>query len=186
MEKTLDSLFRTKPKRFPKTKIYKNTSLVRIISSILTILLLGFAATSCAQNAIVTENQLPGNPSSEWDISGAGDLSIQGFATDISVNKGETVHFKIKTDALNYTITIYRLGYYNGNGARKVGTGVITASLPQTQPADLYDPSTGLTDCGNWSESALWDVPADAVSGLYIARLQRSNGGASHIVFIVR
>src|SRR3954465_4549814 len=87
-----------------------------------------------AQNAIVTENALPGNPASEWDISGAGDLSIQGFATDISVNKGETVHFKIKTDASSYSISIYRLGYYGGNGARKVGTGVITASLPQTQP----------------------------------------------------
>ena len=107
-----------------------------------------------AQNAIVTENSLPGNPASEWDISGAGDLSIQGFATDISVNKGETVHFKIKTNASAYTIDIYRIGYYQGNGARKVGTGVITATLPQSQPADLYDPATGLTDCGNWNESA--------------------------------
>src|SRR6476620_323738 len=90
-----------------------------------------------SQNAIVTENALPGNPSSEWDITGAGDLSIQGFATDISVNKGETVHFKIKTNANAYTINIYRLGYYQGNGARQVGTGIITATLPQTQPADL-------------------------------------------------
>ncbi|HEX5150554.1 MAG TPA: N,N-dimethylformamidase beta subunit family domain-containing protein, partial [Parafilimonas sp.] len=138
-----------------------------------------------AQNAIVTENALPGNPSSEWDISGAGDLTMQGFATDISVNKGETVHFKIKS-SVAYTIDIYRLGYYQGNGARKVGTGVITATLPQTQPADLYDAATGLTDCGNWVESAHWNVPSDAVSGIYIARLKRANGNASHIVFIVR
>src|ERR1700751_6157872 len=68
-----------------------------------------------AQNAIVTENALTGNPSSEWDVNGAGDLSIQGFATDISVNKGQTVHFKIKTNATAYTINIYRLGYYQGN-----------------------------------------------------------------------
>src|SRR5581483_8197155 len=79
-----------------------------------------------AQNAIVTENALPGNPAAEWDIDGAGDLSIQGFATDISVNKGETIHFKIKTDGSSYSINIYRIGYYNGNGARKVGTGVIS------------------------------------------------------------
>ena len=138
-----------------------------------------------AQNAIVTENALAGNPSSEWDISGAGDLNMQGFATDISVNKGETIHFKIKSNAA-YTIDIYRLGYYNGNGARKVGTGVVTATLPQTQPTDLYDATTGLTDCGNWSESAHWDVPATAVSGIYIAKLKKTNGNASHIVFIVR
>jgi Domain of unknown function (DUF4082)/Bacterial Ig-like domain/Bacterial Ig domain/FlgD Ig-like domain len=144
-------------------------------------------ATALAQNAIVTENALTGAPSSQWDISGSGDGTIQGFATDISVNKGGTIHFKIKTPANAYHIDIYRLGYYQGNGARKVGTGVITASLPQTQPADLYDSSTGLTDCGNWAESAHWDVPSSAVSGLYIAKLIRNDtGGASHIAFVVR
>src|SRR6185436_9220886 len=119
-----------------------------------------FFITANAQNAIVTENALPGTPKSTWDVSGAGDLSIQGFATDISVNVGETVRFKIKTNANPYHIDIYRLGYYQGNGARLVGTGVITASLPQVQPSDLYDSVTGLTDCGNWGESAHWDVPA--------------------------
>src|SRR4051794_26116031 len=39
-------------------------------------------------NVIVTENQLPGT--SNWGVSGAGDTSIQGFATDISVNHGQT------------------------------------------------------------------------------------------------
>src|SRR4051812_8719730 len=68
------------------------------------LLLLLFASRSViAQNAIVTENQNAGNPASEWDISGAGDLNIQGFATDISINKGETVRFKIKA-AASYTI----------------------------------------------------------------------------------
>jgi hypothetical protein len=140
-----------------------------------------------AQNAIVTENALPGNPSSEWQITGAGDLTIQGFATEISVNKGETIRFKIKTDAAGYTINVYRLGYYGGLGARLVGNGVITAPLPQTQPSPVVEIATGLIDCGNWEESAHWDVPATAVSGIYIARLVRTdNGGASHIVFIVR
>ncbi len=140
-----------------------------------------------AQNPIVAENDLPGNPSSEWDISGAGDLSLQGFATDISVNKGQTVHFKIKTDAAAYTIDIFRLGYYNGMGARHIDTGTVTATLPQIQPSPITDTVTGLVDCGNWSESAMWNVPSTAVSGVYIARLKRTdNGGASHIVFIVR
>src|SRR6478752_9327875 len=49
-----------------------------------------------ALNPIVCENQQPGNPASEWDITGAGDANIQGFATDISVDQGQTVSFKIK------------------------------------------------------------------------------------------
>jgi hypothetical protein len=42
------------------------------------------AAAACTGNAIVCENQLPGTPASEWDIGGAGDEIIQGFATKIS------------------------------------------------------------------------------------------------------
>src|SRR2546422_1987725 len=115
----------------------------------LLMLFLALAAQASAQNAIVTENLLAGSPSSQWDVSGAGDQSIQGFATDISVNKGSTVLFKIDTDASAYRIDIYRLGYYRGNGARLVGTGVITAALPQNQPSPLTNSSTGLVDCGN-------------------------------------
>lgn len=38
-------------------------------------------------NEIVAENRLPGAPAFEWDVSGSGDPSIQGFATDISVHR---------------------------------------------------------------------------------------------------
>ena len=140
------------------------------------------------QNPIVCENQLPGNPQSEWDVSGAGSATIQGFATQISVDQGDTVFFKISTVASNYRIDIYRLGYYAGLGARKVASVEPTASLPQSQPACLTESSTALVDCGDWSVSASWDVPATATSGIYIAKLVREDGvsGASHIVFIVR
>src|SRR5262245_60527762 len=44
-------------------------------------------------NPIVAENLLPGNPKSEWDLANGGDSNIEGFATDISVNHGQTVDF---------------------------------------------------------------------------------------------
>ena len=120
-------------------------------------------------------------------MSGVGDPTIQGFATDISVNRGSTISFKISTNASAYRIDIYRLGYYGGRGARKVATINPSVSLPQTQPAFVRDVSTGLVDCGNWAVSASWAVPSSAVSGVYIARPVRTDtGGASHIIFIVR
>ncbi len=146
-------------------------------------------AGSCtsAPNAIVAENCLPGNPPLEWQISGVGDPSIQGFATEISVDQGETVSFKIDTDASAYSLEIYRLGYYGGLGARRVATVSPSASLPQNQPTCLNDATTGLIDCGNWGVSASWQVPSAATSGIYIARAERTDtGGASHIVFVVR
>ncbi len=55
------------------------------------------AAAACTGNEIVCENQLPGTPQSVWDVDGAGDPSIQGFATQMSVNRGNTIQFKIQT-----------------------------------------------------------------------------------------
>ena len=122
-------------------------------------------------NEIVCENSKPGDPQSEWDVSGAGSPEIQGFATDISVDQGETVEFKVDTQADDYRLDIYRMGYYEGDGARLVATVEPSATLPQSQPTCLSDAPTGLVDCGNWSVSATWAVPADAVSGIYFAKL---------------
>ena len=52
-----------------------------------------------ATNPTVCENAKTGNFPSEWEVQGAGDSSVQGFATDISVNRGDTVRFKIDTTA---------------------------------------------------------------------------------------
>src|SRR6185295_3325816 len=76
----------------------------------------------CGLSPVACENQNAGTPSSLWDVVGAGDPTIQGFATDMSVNRGGTVRFKIKTDAASYQIPIYRMGYYGGMGARLIVT----------------------------------------------------------------
>ncbi|MCE4226828.1 DUF4082 domain-containing protein, partial [Methylobacterium sp. C25] len=143
-------------------------------------------AATASTNPIVLENQKTGNPESEWGIDGAGSSNIEGFATDISVNHGQTVDFKINTDSTNYRIDIYRLGYYGGLGARKVDT--IQHTGLQNQPTPLRDATTGEVDAGNWSVSASWNIPADAVSGVYIAKLVRQDGtaGENQIPFIVR
>jgi hypothetical protein len=169
------------------------------VTTSLAIALLGLAAANAAParaadpcapvvNPVACENSKPGTPASQWDISGAGSSGIQGFATEISVNRGETVFFKVKTGARSYRLDIYRMGYYQGNGARKIATIAPSAALPQTQPSCKNDTATGLIDCGNWAVSGSWAVPADAVSGIYFAKLVRTDGtnGSSHITFIVR
>jgi len=141
----------------------------------------GRPIVQAVSNPITVENALPGTLDS-WDISGAGESSIQGFATDISVNTGQTVTFKIKTDSANYKIDIYRLGYYGGAGARFMTT-LGTFTQPQNQTVTCAaDPLTGLVDCGNWAVSASWTATG-AVSGIYVAKLTRfdGTGGPSHI-----
>ena len=104
-------------------------------------------------NPIVCENSKTGNPSSEWDLGGVSSSAIRGFATDISVAPGGTVRFKVTTTASAYRIDIYRIGYYGGLGARKIGTVPNTATTKRNQPACLVGPAdangaaTGLIDC---------------------------------------
>src|SRR4029453_8387438 len=99
----------------------------------------------------------------------------------------DVVHFKIDVNpAASIRLDIYRMGYYQGLGARKVDS--ITVSSAGPQAACIGDPATGLVDCGNWAESAQWSVPSTATSGIYFAKAVRTSGdpGASHIFFIVR
>jgi hypothetical protein len=137
-----------------------------------------------AANAIVKENCKPGTAAGVWDTNG--DSSIQGFATDMSVDQGQRVDFKIDTPSTDYRLDIYRLGYYGGAGARMVAT--VRRTGAQTQPPCDRDDVTGLVDCGDWAVSASWTVPADAVSGIYFAHVVREDGQHedNHIVFVVR
>src|SRR5262249_50806557 len=79
---------------------------------------------SDAPNKTATENQKAGTSESVWAIPGSmdneGDSQIEGFATQMSTNAGQTVSFKIDTASSGYTLDIYRLGYYGGGGAHLV------------------------------------------------------------------
>ena len=164
--------------------------LLRAVFGLIAVFLISgsaFASCSAPANAIEAENCLPGTPSTQWYVSGAGDLTIQGFATNMSVNVGQTVSFKISTTASAYHIEIYRMGYYQGNGARLITSFTPTASLAQGQPACMTDTASRLYDCGNWKVSATWAVPSNATSGIYFAHLIRNdNGNDSLIFFVVR
>src|SRR3954465_8816304 len=60
-------------------------------------------------NKVECENKKPGTPEGQWQGGGAGDSSIQGYATAMSATPGETVKFKIKTSATRYHVDILRL-----------------------------------------------------------------------------
>ena len=132
-------------------------------------------ACAAPANKIVAENCRPGNPREEWDVNAEGDPEIQGFATDMSVNLGETVQLKVKTHSSRYRIDIYRMGWYEGSGARLIETIRPSVPLPQAQPTCRVHTGMRFVDCGNWHVSASWQVPADGVSGVYVARLVRED-----------
>ena len=144
---------------------------------------------SDAPNKIVSENLNAGTPMSVWAIHGSianqGDSQIEGFATQISTNAGQTVSFKIDTASSGYTLDIYRLGYYGGNGARLITT--MHHSGADNQPNPIFNNATNTVDAGNWSVTDSWAIPSTAVSGVYFAKLTTDTGNFQNMIpFIVR
>lgn len=172
----------------PDALLRRVAVLLSLLASLAVILPAAARANACSPfvNAIACENTKTGVEPAEWQIKGAGDDTIQGFATSMSVNKGGSIGFKIKSATSNYKISILRLGYYDEKGATLVA-GPFSPTNTATQPSCVPSSDTGLIDCGNWSTSYTWNVPSTAVSGVYIALLKRGDtGGKSHITFVVR
>jgi len=132
---------------------------------------------------IVAENALQGATGAEYTISGAGDSENLGFAREFSVDAGETVNFSCHGDGT--VIDIYRIGYYGGLGWRKVAT-ISNNATQQPDPNTIPD-SNGGVECSNWSTTASWAVPSEAISGLFIGVYRNAAlDNASYIPFVVR
>jgi hypothetical protein len=149
------------------------------------------AADPCGPggNVISCENSKPGTPQSAWDVGAGEGTTIQGFADPFSVNLGGTVNFKIESPATSYAIDIYRMGYYNGDGARLITSLTPNVTVSRNQPACHANTATGLVDCSNWGVSASWTVPTTAVSGVYFAHIYYHTATTSdenQIPFVVR
>ncbi|MFF9197548.1 DUF4082 domain-containing protein [Streptomyces sp. NPDC014779] len=141
-------------------------------------------------NPIVCENSKPGTPMSDW-FAGSSWGDIAGFPTKMSLQAGETLQFKVQSPS-PFHVKIYRLGWYGGDGARLMSTPAqaaqtYPATYTNTRPGCAKDAATGLMDCGNWTANASWTVPADAVSGLYVANFDQADGnGLMPYPFVVR
>ena len=78
--------------------------------------------------------------------SGAGDPTIQGFATSMSVNVGQTIRSRSRRRRPRYHIDILRLGYYQGNGARKIAAEHAADAPRSADPAGLPDDAAHRAD----------------------------------------
>jgi methionine-rich copper-binding protein CopC len=142
-------------------------------------------AATCA-NPVACENALPGTSQSVWDSGNVSDTYIQGFADPFSVNVGGAINFKISSAASSYSIDIYRMGYYGGDGARLIASITPNITVSKSQPPCNTNTVTGLVDCGNWGVSATWNVPTTVVSGVYFAHIYTAGDAhENQIPFVV-
>ena len=109
---------------------------------------------------------------------------IEGYCSHTSIRVGETLRFYVSTNpASDFTLDIFRLGYYGGDGGRLVHELGPFTGIPQA------DPPMGekrLRDCA-WAPAAELKIPADWVSGVYVGKLtEQREKLQSYVIFIVR
>jgi hypothetical protein len=148
------------------------------------------AALAAGPNPIQAENALSGTDWAMWRQPDTPPTSIEGYASEVSVQPGEQVHFHVSTNnGYRYTIEVYRLGWYGGHGAR------LYACLPSCggdKEGQKYGPhiESGLIRA-DWPVTDTLSVPTTWVSGYYYALLRVTSGGddtgaRGWVVFIVR
>src|SRR5436190_4878492 len=136
----------------------------------------------------VLENQQPG--SRNWSMFPVGKPAddvgkqIKGYASATSVNKGESITFYVTVNpAQQYTMDLYRMGWYQGLGGRLMQS--IGPLQGVAQPACPVDATTGLTEC-NWTASYTLAVPPNWTSGVFVVMLTNAQGYQNYITFVVR
>ncbi|RUR86784.1 N,N-dimethylformamidase beta subunit family domain-containing protein [Chlorogloeopsis fritschii PCC 9212] len=140
-------------------------------------------ATPTNPNPIYLENLNSGT--TNWKLVNRASGEIAGYASATSVNKGATLDIKVSLGQPGqFTIDVYRLGYYRGTGGRLMASsGSLNGT---TQPACTLDPDTRLIEC-NWSTSYTVQVGNNWTSGLYVAKLtDQATSKIAHVWFVVR
>ena len=152
-------------------------------------LVLAAPSPASAANPIQTENALPGTTA--WYVTQAPPPSIEGYTSQTSVLPGESVQLHVSTSpAARYRIEVYRLGWYGGAGGRLVGCvpGCATDEAGAERPHP--DPDANGETVAGWPVTDELPIPADAVSGYYVANLVLTSGSysgkASTVFFVVR
>ncbi|WDZ86158.1 N,N-dimethylformamidase beta subunit family domain-containing protein [Micromonospora cathayae] len=109
---------------------------------------------------------------------------IQGYASVTSVAHGQTIDFHVAVQPAGaYRISIVRLGWYDGAGARELLTSSELTGRPAPVPAP--DPRTGTLVC-RWPVSWTLRIPDDWISGLYQAIFTSADGWRGYTPFVVR
>jgi hypothetical protein len=161
-----------------------------ILGVFLSVTLLLLLATAASANPITSENALPGNTG--WERSQADTPNIDGYTSKTSVAPGETLGFSVSTNpVVNFRIVVYRLGWYNGAGARQMTClpSCTTSFTGAARSTPTPDAATGKVDAG-WPQTTSLTIPSDWTTGEYVAEYVPTSGSnsgyARYSPFVVR
>jgi hypothetical protein len=133
------------------------------------------APAAGASTPIQRENALPGTTA--WN--GPGSSLIEMYASQIGVGAGERIDLHVNTrPAARYRISVYRLGWYGGDGGRLVAcVPSCSGDKAGTVQQQVWtDATTGPPLRPNWPVTDTVVAGADWTSGYYAVRAELTSG----------
>jgi hypothetical protein len=151
---------------------------------------------AAASPLIARENARPG--ALDWQLTrvrldqgtrGYRTSLIEGYCSHQSIEAGQTLQvFVSAKPARRFTLDVFRMGFYQGRGARLMTTlGPVPAKSQPDPPVE----ERRLRQC-RWEPSIDLKIPPDWPSGVYLGRLTRvpeakhEHAWQSYVVFVVR
>ena len=151
---------------------------------LLTLLFMGVVQTLLANtNPIKKENLKLGT--TDWQLTNPADnRQIEGYASLTSVPQHGFINLFVNTDDANYTLSVYRMGWYGGTGGRLVLGPKTLQGVHQFMP--FGDPTKDILEC-QWVQPFTIQIPYNWLSGIYLVKLHgNTSGKESYITFTVR
>ncbi len=131
---------------------------------------------------IQAQNKLPGT--SAWRITGYQSAhNIEGYASKVSVNQGNSFTLYISTTSSSYQIQAYRMGYYQGKLGHLVWLSPTLQGIKQPTCPVLKPSNT--VEC-NWSPSYTIKTNSSWFPGDYLLKLVGNNNAQRWIPITVR
>ena len=130
---------------------------------------------------IRVENSRPGDGTWLYGHT-AGDGELEAYASTVSAIRGDEVSLFVSTTSPTLTAKIYRMGYYQGLGARRVVTKTGLAARFQPMPSpDEY----GTVDC-RWSPTFTLSIDENYPPGQYLIRLENTHDQYRFVPLLIR
>ena len=129
---------------------------------------------------VIAENRRPGTTA--WKIRDARG-SISGFANRTYARAGQQVTLYVTTAAATFQADAFRMGYYQGTGARLVWQSDEIAG--KVQPPCPVNSGVNMVSCDDWTPSVTFTVTGAFVQGDYLIKLVGSGGQQSYVPLTV-
>ncbi len=130
---------------------------------------------------VYLENQWPGTTA--WQVSQSTSGAIEGYATTVSAQAGEQVPIAVSTEDPTFHAEVYRMGWYQGLGARLVWQSPEIPGAVQADP--IEDPVTNMVEA-QWAPSVILPTDASWIQGDYLVKLVGSSGNQQLVPLTLR